>query len=138
MLGAFLIGLLLLPLPRQGSEPCSTKPNAVKVGAEWLAISSATRMWWVEGFTDGQSHSFLAWEAETKPSAAKREEMRQQLFPMYGPDVLADVMTSIYEDPANTFISRTAMLYVAKAKLSGKDIEGMLRHSRQVDCVFSK
>jgi hypothetical protein len=41
--------------------------------------------------------------------------MTKRLFPFYGPEALEPVMTALYKDPANVFITRTAMLYIAKA-----------------------
>jgi hypothetical protein len=46
-------------------------------------------------------------------------------------------MTALYKDPANIFITPTAMLYIAKAQLSGEDTPAMLRYSRQNDCSGS-
>ena len=49
-------------------------------------------------------------------------------------DVVRKVMTALYKDPANVFVMPTAMLYIAKAQLSGEDTAPMLRYSRQNDC----
>jgi hypothetical protein len=46
---------------------------------------------------------------------------------------LLDVMTSLYSDPANTYIALGSMIYIARDELAGKDIEGLLRHARQND-----
>ncbi len=44
---------------------------------------------------------------------------------------LRDVITSLYNDPANTYIEMSYMVYFAKSKLMGKDIESDLRDQRK-------
>jgi hypothetical protein len=47
-------------------------------------------------------------------------------------------MTSLYADPANTFIAHSSMIYIARDKLGGKDIETLLRKARQNDCGLTE
>ena len=137
LLGSSIQAALLQsqPLP---SQPCGRgliKP--FKYGDVWLGQSLETRVFWIEGFIDGAFHLFRAWEAETHPPPSKREQMRRALLPLYDSLTLEPVMTALYKDPANVFITSTAMLYVAKAQLNGEDIAPMLRYSRQNDCTGS-
>jgi hypothetical protein len=45
-------------------------------------------------------------------------------------------MTDLYRDPANTLIQFAAMIYIARDKLDGKDVEPALRAARQTQRSF--
>ena len=42
-------------------------------------------------------------------------------------------MTNLYSDPANTYVRFDSMVYIARDKLSGKDVDPALRHAREMD-----
>ena len=46
-------------------------------------------------------------------------------------EVIRDIMTDLYKDPANTYISFKNMIFIAKDKLSGKPIEDKLIEERK-------
>jgi hypothetical protein len=71
-------------------------------------------------------------------SSARREQVRLATFTFYDEPALANVMTDLYRDPANTYIEYGAMVYVARDKLSGREVESRLRQARQSDCAFSQ
>jgi hypothetical protein len=66
--------------------------------------------------------------------AESRERVVRKTFTFYGTNTLLDVITSLYADPANTFVTHAAMVYMARDKLAGKEIEASLRNARQNDC----
>jgi len=45
-------------------------------------------------------------------------------------------MTNLYKDPSNTYIRYNSMLYIARDKLGGKDVEPALRLAREKDRGF--
>jgi hypothetical protein len=53
----------------------------------------------------------------------RRDRLRKETFTFYDTSALLDVMTSLYADPANTYIAYTSMVYIARDKLAGKDVQ---------------
>jgi hypothetical protein len=115
--------------PRTGFE-------LINYGNEWNAWSNGPRSVYLEGFVDGQSHTYMLLQNDIP--AERREPLRLQTFTMYESGALRDVMTSLYSDPANTYVAYDSMVYIARDKLGGKDIEATLRNARQNECGFTK
>ena len=105
-------------------------------GKEWHLWSDYERSIYLVGFVDGQSGTYLALVDDVPKE--RREPLRLQTFTFYDSDAIRDVMTSLYGDPANTFIRHGSMLYIARDKLSGKDIEARLRQAREQDWAYMK
>jgi hypothetical protein len=101
-------------------------------GQRWNTWSNRDRFIYLTGFVEGQSHTAMSLE-DALP-AESRERLVRKTFTFYRTNTLLDVMTSLYADPANTFVTHAAMLYMAGDKLAGKDIEVSLRNARQNDC----
>ena len=108
----------------------------VNNGKEWKRWPNSFRSVYIDGFRDGQSHTYIAIYSDL--SATRREALRQETFTFYETDALRDVMTSLYSDPANTYIGFDSMIYLARDKLSGKDIEPMLRDARQNGRTYTR
>jgi hypothetical protein len=108
----------------------------VNNGKEWNRWPNSFRSVYIDGFRDGQSHTYIAISSEL--SATRREALRLETFTFYQTDALRDVMTSLYSDPANTYIGFDSMIYVARDKLSGNDIEPMLRDARQHGRTYTR
>lgn len=113
--------------PRGGEE-------LVNFGRQWNTWSDAERSIYLEGFVDGQSHTFLLFWNDV--SSERRESLRRRSFTLYEPSAIRDVITSLYSDPANTYVTLDSMVYVARDKLAGKDIDENLRQARQENCAF--
>ena len=97
-------------------------------GRQWNSWSPSSRLIYLQGFRDGQSHTYFALLGDLPGS--RREALRLETFTMFDGDVLSNVITSLYADPANTFVQNDEMVYIARDKLSGKDVELMLRSAR--------
>jgi hypothetical protein len=118
---------------------CSSPPNGQALfnfGHQWNAWSNSSRSIYLEGFVDGQSNTYLLLQNDLPKE--RREPHRQQTFAFFDSDALRDVMTSLYSDPANTYIRYDSMVYIARDKLAGMDIEPKLRVARRSDCGFTK
>jgi len=111
-----------------GAGNLSAQDELVNYGKRWNAWPDSSRSVYLEGFRDGQSHTYLAFLNDLSPNRV--EPLRLQTFTLYETTAIRDVMTNLYSDPANTYITFSAMVYVARDKLSGKDIEPMLRGAR--------
>jgi len=118
--------------------PCTPRTGyeLVNYGREWNAWSNGSRSIYLEGFVDGQSHTYLLLQNDLPTE--RREPLRLQTFTFYESGALRDVMTSLYSDPANTYIAYDSMVYIARDKLGGKDIEVALRNARQKDCGYAE
>lgn len=112
----------------------SAQDELFNYGRQWNGWSNVSRSVYLEGFVDGQSNTFLALTNDLP--AARREPLRLKTFTFYEADALRDVITNLYKDPANTFIRHDSLLYIARDKLSGKDIEPALRLAREKDRGF--
>ena len=114
--------------PRTGEE-------LVNYGHKWNAWSNESRSTYLEGFVDGQSNTYLLILNDLPPE--RREALRLRTFTFYENGVLRDVMTSLYSDPANSYVRYDSMVYIARDKIGGKDIETALRSARQNDCGYT-
>jgi hypothetical protein len=125
------------------SEPPSCMPGAgprgfelINYGRQWNAWSNGSRSTYLGGFVDGQSQTYMSLEGDLP--AERRERLRLQTFTFYNTSALVDVMTSLYSDPANTYIAYGSMIYIARDKLAGKNFEVLLRTARQKDCGYTE
>jgi hypothetical protein len=97
-------------------------------GREWNSWSNEFRSIYLAGFIDGGGSTFR--EVLTDLPPERREPLRLQTATLFEADAIRDVMTSLYSDPANTYIPYDSMVYIARDKLSGKDIEQTVRNRR--------
>ena len=125
--------MMLLVMPTSSGQ---RERDLFNYGQEWNTWSNGSRYVYLEGFVDGQSNTYAAVLGDLPQE--RREPLRLQLFTFYGAQALRDVMTSLYADPANTFIRYDSMVYIARDKLSGKDTESMLRSAREHDRGYVK
>ena len=127
----------------QASAQAGCIPGGMGVGFElfdagqsWNSWSQRDRLIYLEGFVDGQSNTYRILSPDLPTD--RQTALTQRTFTFYKKGPLADVMNSLYSDPANTYISPSSMVYVARDKLAGKQIGGLLRDARQKDCSFTK
>ena len=122
------------------NEPALCTPRSgyelVNYGREWSVWSNGSRSIYLEGFVDGQSHTYLLLQNDVP--AERREPLRLRTFTFYDSTVIRDVMTSLYADPANTYVAFDSMVYIARDKLAGKEIEAALRDARRTGCGYTE
>ena len=119
-----------------GSPTNSGQKDLFNYGLEWKAWSDGSRSIYLDGFVDGQSNTYLAVLNDLPQE--RREALRLETFTFYDRDSIRDVMTNLYADPANTYITHNAIVYIARDKLSGKDVEPILRIARLKDRGYVK
>jgi len=110
--------------------------DRINFGQEWKDWTRPIRLIYLSAYMDGESDTYQ--KAVFDLPAAKREPFRLATALFFDVGAIADVMTDLYKDPANTFVRTGAMVYIARDKLSGKDVEAMLRYSREHDYAFPK
>jgi hypothetical protein len=129
------LAAILLVSPT-GAHSSQIPHELFNYGRQWNVWSDTARLTYLEGFVDGQSSTYATVEADLP--ASRREAIKIQTFTFYASSSLRDVMTSIYSDPANTYIRYDSVLYLSRDKLNGKDIEPMLLRAREQDRGFIK
>jgi hypothetical protein len=105
------------------------RDNRINFGGQWNSWSTNDRLVYLSGFMDGQSETYSTLLSDLPEGS--RERLRKATFLFYDLDVIRDVITDVYRDPANTFIRFSSIVYVARDKLDGKDVESRLRYARQ-------
>jgi len=117
-------------------------------GKVWNSWSDYTRSIYIMGLKDGlQRHvtfSFLKrlmmeekniFDKHLKESEfVKMEEMSNSLlwdFILSEDEVIRNVVTDLYKDPANTYIPFYDMGVIAYRKLKGEDVKSLLREARE-------
>ena len=129
--------LLLVPLglPHTGSSQGITLPPGATwfdFGKAWRTSSEVARQAYLSGFMDGADRGYHQ-TLDLLGKGWTREQFMpayEATHPPYDVDVLSRVISSFYSDPANTFILRSALIDIARAKLDGKDVEPLLRAAR--------
>src|SRR5262245_38831718 len=76
-------------------------------GRTWNAWSKEVRSIFLRGFVEGQSKTYMTLEKDLPEE--RREPLKRQTFMFYDSNVLRNVMTSLYSDPANTYIAYGSM-----------------------------
>jgi hypothetical protein len=105
----------------------------------WKGLDDYTRYVYLWGFVDGVSETYvtasLNWlrneELYTNPELPKVKKVRERMFLVFDLEVVRDVITGLYKEPANSFISFSSMALLARDKLRGDDIEDLLREERK-------
>ncbi len=109
-------------------------------GRYWANLPAPSRTLYIEGVAEGAARAYLAaqamWlpfsEVMQKPESARIASVRKQVFLMISNNnQIAAVMLDLYRDPANTFIDNLSMLYIARDKLLGENIENQLTAARK-------
>ena len=117
--------LFLLALPAL-AQP--TKQEPIDFRDVWSSWSPDMRHAFVDGFVEGGSRAYL--ECFNHLSEVARQTVAKHTFVKYHSDILSDVVTNLYKDPANSFVTYGAMILIARDKLDGLDIEPELRYAR--------
>jgi hypothetical protein len=131
---AVIAVLALAPAIASAQNDPPPNYDLVNYGREWKSLSDASRSLYLEGFMDGFSATYRA--VFNDLSGERRESLRLETAVLFERDAIRDVMKSLYSDPANTYIRYNSMVYIARDKLGGKDIDKTLRDARKNDHGF--
>lgn len=138
-----LITLLLCGISLASAQGALASPQDIPAGyepvnhgKEWSVMSNAARTAYLQGLVAGiyrTNRTLLNLIPE-----ARREEFRKKIFLMYDADVLRDVMTKLYSDPTNSYITPEALAYIARDMLDGVDVESIIRSARLSERTYHK
>lgn len=108
-------------------------------GAIWRAWPPVAQDAYLQGFTDGINAAY--WKArnswldsailQEKPEPETVKRVREAVYPFFSPAALSQMVSMLYQDPANTFIPWESMTYIARDKLKGKEIDEALKAARK-------
>lgn len=128
-LGVFL--LLLTAKAALSAEPF----NYAELWRSWNPI---TREAYITGAVDGIAEAYFTTMSAAAPDKTTRDppppEVRKatdKLFVRYTREQVGSVMTDLYKDPANAFISTLNIFFLARDKIEGKDIARGLMEARK-------
>ena len=104
----------------------------------WRSWSIVAREAYISGVTDGIAEAYFVTMGTVAPEKifktpvpADVKEVRDKLFVRYTRDQIRDVITDLYKDPANSFITTLDMFFLARDKIEGKDIGKGLMEARK-------
>lgn len=107
---------------------------------DWLKLTPLEKRAYVAGVRDGLFHSYIEkperWlppRKESRQELQKRiDDVRRQLLLSFPNNKqLVEVMSDLYKDPANAFIGEVVMLFIARDKLLGENVEVKLGAARK-------
>jgi hypothetical protein len=107
-------------------------------GTAWRQWSNEAKDAYLTGLSDGLARSYfhaaIHWlskdENAKSPSTKRVEAVRERTILKFQNDALMPVITDLYRDPANAFVSWNEMAFVARDKLRGDSIDEELRRLR--------
>ena len=110
--------------------------NHAAVWRMWDAIAQTT---YVRGVVDGAINVYVAAGEEwlgpgqlfKTPEAARIARVRQRVFVGNVESRIPAAMSDLYRDPANSYVALVDMVYIARDRLEGKDVEKSLADARK-------
>lgn len=104
----------------------------------WHSWNVVTREAYISGAVDGIAEAFIVTMTTVAPgkfsigpvTGAVGKAM-DKLFVRYTRDQIGDVITDLYKDPANGFITTIDMFFLARDKIEGKDIAKGIMEARK-------
>ena len=114
----------------------SEQYNYANTWQSWTVYDRYVYLW---GFQEGSNTAYLAaadnWLPPgtlfQKPEAKEVKKVRESTFLFFDLKTIRDVVTDLYNDPANSYIPFEKIIYVARDKLRGEDITEALRKARK-------
>ena len=101
----------------------------------WRSWNIVAREAYISGVVDGIAEAFIVTlrnlasdKLGKSPTPAGVKKTTEKLFVRYTKNQIRDVMTDLYKDPANGFINKVDMFFLARDKIEGKDIgKGLIK-----------
>jgi hypothetical protein len=104
----------------------------------WRSWSTITREAYIDGVTDGIAEAYMYTmtniaqdKFSKKPELPQVAKVRERLFVRDTRNQICNVITDLYRDPANAFISHLDMFFLSRDKIEGKDISKGIMEARK-------
>ena len=119
--GIIIFFLLILMKTALAADPY----NYAGLCRSWDIVA---REAYISGVVDGIAEAYIVTLTTVVPNSFSKgpespevKKAREKLFVRYTRDQIRDVITDLYKDPANAFISTLDMFFLARDKIEGKD-----------------
>ena len=103
--------------------------------ARWKAWDVYTRTAYMIGVDEGISTAFFTTIGNLTKEPSPKEQVLIMEILKFGSAIerkkIIEVMTDIYQDPANSYIETTKIFILAQEKIEGKDISKSLEDARR-------
>ncbi len=98
----------------------------------WQAWSVAAREAYLDGMVDGIAEAYWVTRSNLAPNKTEKETKvtTERLFVRYTRNQLREVISDLYKDPANSYITTSDMFFLARDKIEGKNIEKGIMEAR--------
>lgn len=138
ILSMYLIFLFL------SNQSISLSQTPYNYGKMWKSWSSQVQIAYIKGFIDGVINGIYKYHIYEKytnnegklPELPKK--ISEQLISMSELEGIHNVVSDLYKDPANSYIGLENIIYLARDKLRGKDIEKDLKLHRAAPYELQK
>jgi len=104
----------------------------------WRSWNIVTREAYISGVVDGIAKAYFVTMTVVAPDKFSKtpqptevKKTTDKLFVRYTRDQIRDVITDLYKDPSNAFISTLDIFFLARDKIEGKDIVKGLMEARK-------
>jgi hypothetical protein len=104
----------------------------------WRSWNIVAREAYITGVVDGIAEAFIVTlknlvpdKLGKSPTPTGVKKTTDKLFVRHTKNRIRDVMTDLYKDPANSFIHKVDMFFLARDKIEGKDIGKGLMEARK-------
>ena len=136
-LQVFIICILMIIFLSPLNCLCQQEETKDNYREKWFGMGYEEKISYLAGVRDGILFADFILDEFPGLSDKDRELIADYYYTRYiefndNILVLKDIITSLYEDPANSNIISVFMIYVAMKKLPGVDIESMLRGFRKI------
>jgi len=115
------------------NQSISLSQTPYNYGKMWKSWSSQVQFIYIKGFIDGvisgvyKYHIYDTCTNNEGKLPELPEIISEQLISMSELEGIHNVVSDLYKDPANSYIGLENMIYIARDKLRGKDIEKDLK-----------
>jgi hypothetical protein len=111
-------------------------------GARWKAWDVYIRLAYVIGVEEGIVSAFFTTTTSLDKKPSREEQLRILDILKFGSGIakkkIIEVITEIYQDPANSYIPTVKIFIMAQEKIEGKDISKSLENARRAAYDFHR
>jgi hypothetical protein len=105
----------------------------------WQSWSNSVRDVYLSGVKEGAADAYFKaaeqWlapgEVVKQPEPVRVTKVREAVFFFFDIAAIRDVMTDLYKDPANQYVQLSDMVFIARDKLRGDQIDESLNKARK-------
>jgi hypothetical protein len=132
LITVLLVGVAIISCPAFSAEI----QDYANIWRTWGKDGQAAYIW---GFIDGGGHAMQTVMGEIIASDKRSGKIPKQFYEniriktatLYDENKIIDIISSLYKDPANSYIWFQDMVYIARDSLNGKDVTKAILEARK-------